>query len=411
MTGGTPFGVFFMHGRRCNMFHVRFREHSRGGMRVATPNSFEDYTVRSVNHYNEAYGLASTQQAKNKDIAEGGSKAVVLTPESLAFAQENRSRIIFRSVRMAADSLLDLISPEAELQKHIVTYGPREEFVYLGPDEQITPDHINWITDHAKERRLPYATAFMSSKPRTGINHKQYGVTSEGVCIFLDVALRNIGKDPRDGPFTLKMTGGTSGDVAGNALKILNRDYGDNTKVLGMVDHRACVEDPEGLNMEELLRLVDNDLDLSHFDEKRLSSSGSLHTRSTADGRAMCDSMHNRVESDAFLPAGGLPNTIRMNNWQNFLVDGKKPSSKLIVEAANIFIEQEARVKLTESGVLIVKDSSANKCGVICSSMEIIANLLMDEDEFLTFREEYVEDVLNHLRLLAKMEADVMFEE
>ena len=48
------------------------------GMRVATPHGMESYTLRSVNHYNEAYGLASTQQAKNKDIPEGGAKAVVL---------------------------------------------------------------------------------------------------------------------------------------------------------------------------------------------------------------------------------------------------------------------------------------------------------------------------------------------
>jgi len=432
--GGVPYGVFFMHGRRANMFHVRFREHARGGMRMATPTSAEGYTLRSCNHYNECYGLASTQQAKNKDIAEGGSKAVCLvkfdfSPSSAKSGRstveakkkrqandnnlqaEDRNRLIFRSVRMSADSILDLIVPDEKIQEHIVSYGPRKEYIYLGPDEQITPDHINWITDRAKERQLPYATAFMSSKPKTGINHKQYGVTTEGVCIFLDVALRNMGIEPEKEPFTLKMTGGTSGDVAGNAIKILHRDYGDNAKILGIVDHKACVEDPKGINLEELLRLVHNDLSLESFDPSKLTADGALHLRETTQGQAMCDSMHNRLIADAFLPAGGLPNTIRMDNWQSFLTKDGKPSSPLIVEAANIFIEQEARVKLTDSGVLIVKDSSANKCGVICSAMEIMANLLLTEDEFLEFREEYVTDVLNHLRHLAKMEADVMFQE
>jgi hypothetical protein len=49
----------------------------------------------------------------------------------------------------------------------------------------------------------------MSSKPRTGINHKEYGVTSEGVFVFLDEALKQAGKDPRAGQrVTIKLTGG-----------------------------------------------------------------------------------------------------------------------------------------------------------------------------------------------------------
>jgi len=428
-TAGVPYGVFFTHGRRCNLFHVRFREHSRGGMRVATPNGPEEYTLRSQNHYNEAYGLAATQQAKNKDIAEGGSKAVLLvklpqvdkqvktskeekkTGEELEIMQKEKESYIFRSVRMMSDCLLDLICPAEDLQQHIVAYGNRQEYIYLGPDEQILPVHINWITQQAKDRKLPYATAFMSSKPATGINHKEYGVTSEGVCIFLDVALRNIGLTPEEEPFTLKMTGGTSGDVAGNAIKILNRLYGENARIVGLVDHRACVEDPNGLDHGELLRLVNNDLNLGDFDTKKLSSIGAFHTRDTHEGRTMCDSMHNRIEANAFLPAGGLPNTIRKDNWEKFMKADGEPSAPLIVEAANIFIEQEARVKLTENGVLIVKDSSANKCGVICSSMEIMANLLLTEPEFVQFKEGYVKDVLDHLRNLARREADLMFTE
>ena len=63
--------------------------------------------------------------------------------------------------------------------------------------------------------------AFMSSKPGAGINHKQYGVTSEGVTVFLEHALRAVGIDPRRQPFTVKMTGGPDGDVAGNEILIL----------------------------------------------------------------------------------------------------------------------------------------------------------------------------------------------
>ena len=51
-------------------------------------------------------------------------------------------------------------------------------------------------------------------KVGAGINHKAYGVTSEGVNVFLDVALRSLGIDPSQQPFTLKLTGGPAGDVA-----------------------------------------------------------------------------------------------------------------------------------------------------------------------------------------------------
>jgi glutamate dehydrogenase len=48
----------------------------------------------------------------------------------------------------------------------------------------------------------------MSSKPRTGINHKEFGVTSEGVNTYLDAALRSIlGINPEKDEFTVKMTG------------------------------------------------------------------------------------------------------------------------------------------------------------------------------------------------------------
>ena len=53
----------------------------------------------------------------------------------------------------------------------------------------------------------PTPMAFMSSKPLAGFNHKHYGVTSEGVVVNLEVALKNcLGIDPRKDKFTIKIT-------------------------------------------------------------------------------------------------------------------------------------------------------------------------------------------------------------
>lgn len=64
-----------------------------------------------------------------------------------------------------------------------------------------------------------------------------------------------------------------------------------------------------------------------------------------------------------------------------------------------------------EAGVRIVKDSSANKCGVITSSFEICASMLLEEREFLAIKEEVVADVLKQLRELARLEAELLFRE
>jgi glutamate dehydrogenase len=248
----------------------------------------------------------------------------------------------------------------------------------------------------------------MSSKPGAGINHKEYGVTSEGVTVFLDTALRHIGIEPRSQPFTVKITGGPDGDVAGNEIKILDREYGANARIVGIADGSGCAEDPDGLDHEELLRLVKASLPIRHFDRSKLSTNGRVVTLDDPDGVQLRNTLHNRVIADAFIPAGGRPNAIHAGNWKQFLTKDGTPSSRLIVEGANLFLTPEARRHLSERGVLIIKDSSANKCGVICSSFEISACMVLDEAEFLAIKEEFVEEVLDKLRHLARREAELL---
>lgn len=210
----------------------------------------------------------------------------------------------------------------------------------------------------------------------------------------------------------IKLTGGPDGDVAGNEIKILVREYGDNAKIVGLADASGCAEDPNGLNHEELLRLVNEGLSISEFKPALLSSDGVLNTCETTDGTKARNSMHNRVVSDAFIPCGGRPNTIDMVNYKNFFLEDGTPSSKLIVEGANLFITAEARKALhDEGGVMIIKDSSANKGGVITSSYEICAAMLLSEDEFFDNKAQIVDEVLEKLRGLAKMEATLLLRE
>ncbi len=394
-----PFGVFFIHGRDFNGFHVRFRDIARGGVRAIHPRSVEQFSREQERLYDEAYNLAFAQQLKNKDIPEGGSKAAILV---------HPNGRVSRSVKAFVNSILDLITPEKSTKSQIVDHLHHDELIYLGPDENITPKLIDWVVDRARRRGYPMPTALMSSKPGAGINHKEYGVTSEGVVVFLDTTLRAVGINPDEEPFTIKITGGPDGDVAGNCIRILNREYGDHAKILGIADGSGCGEDPNGLDHSELLRLFEEALPISEFDKTKLGPKGTLSSIEEPDGIHLRNTMHDRIECDAFIPCGGRPATIHGGNWKNYLKEDGTPSARVIVEGANLFLTPDARRELSNAGTIILKDSSANKCGVICSSFEIGACMLLNEEEFMEIKEPFVSQALVRLRELARSEAELL---
>jgi glutamate dehydrogenase len=396
-----PYGTFFVHGREFNGFHVRFKEIARGGLRVVRPLSTDQLERESGRLYDEVYGLAYAQQLKNKDIPEGGAKAAILVevPES-----------VDRCVRAFIDCVLDLITPGSDVRALVVDRLGQQELLYVGPDENITPSHIEWIVARARRRGYPLPSAFMSSKPGAGINHKDYGVTSEGVNVFLRTALLDRGIDPTKQAFTVKLTGGPDGDVAGNMIRILDRDYGARARIVGIADASGVGEDPDGLDHGELLRLFHGGLPIVEFDRRRLGPKGRVVGVKEPNGIALRNTMHNRVTADAFVPGGGRPETVNEENWREFLRDDV-PSSAIIVEGANLFLTPRAREELAARRVTVMKDSSANKCGVICSSYEICAAMLLSDEQFLAHKPRLVQEVLERLRETARREARLLLEE
>jgi glutamate dehydrogenase len=115
------------------------------------------------------------------------------------------------------------------------------------------------------------------------------------------------------------------------------------------------------------------------------------------------------VQADIFIPGGGRPETIDIENWQQFFAADGTPSSRAILEGANSFITPAARIEIQKKGVIIMRDASANKCGVISSSYEIIANLVMEKEEFIEHKKAYVKDVLGILERRAEDEARLIF--
>lgn len=393
----VPYGVWFFHGPHALGFHVRYRATARGGLRIVPTASQARFEVESRRLLDEVVGLARAQQLKNKDIPEGGAKAVLLLgPDG------NRHF----ALKACVDALLDCLV-EGEHVRDLLEHP--SELLYLGPDENIEDWHIEWIVGRAAARGYPMPGAFMSSKPGAGINHRAYGVTSRGVVAWVEETLAHLGIDPARESFRVKMTGGPRGDVAGNCMRILAERYPRTCCIVAVADSSGAAYDPEGLNLSELVRLVDEVQPIARFDEAKLSDHDEATVQSAKQGARLRDTLHNTAEAEVFVPAGGRPHTIDDANWQAFLREDGSPSARAIVEGANIFLTPGARDALQEAGVAVVRDASANKAGVICSSYEILAAMCVDEAEFLELKQAYVADVLNILDARVRAEARRLF--
>lgn len=55
----------------------------------------------------------------------------------------------------------------------------------------------------------------------------------------------------------------------------------------------------------------------------------------------------------------------------------------ILVGSANLFVTQNARLQLERHGVVLYRDSSANKGGVTSSSMEVLAGMSLNDEQFL----------------------------
>lgn len=400
-----PFGIFFFLAPGGLGFHVRYRDMARGGVRVVPTRTQEQFELESNRLYDEVRRLAYAQQVKNKDIPEGGAKAVILLEPT---------GDVGLAVASVINSLLDVVLPgkDTPALPGVVDHLGREEIIYCGPDENIQPAHIAWMVERARQRGYRWPSAFMSSKAGAGINHKQYGVTSIGVMVFAEEMLRHLGIDPFARPFTVKITGGPKGDVAGNLMRLMLETYGDNARIVAVSDGHGGAWDPEGLDPAELLRLVDAQRGISAFDPARLRGEGAWVTAAdTPEGVRRRDTLHNTAHADIFIPAGGRPDTINTRNWHDFFDRSGVPTARAVIEGANLFVAPEARKRLAERGVLVVHGSSANKTGVICSSYEVLGGLVMTDEEFIAHKDRFVAEVLDILRVRARDEARLLLAE
>jgi glutamate dehydrogenase len=412
-----PYGVFMVLGKEFRGFHVRFRDIARGGIRIVKSRDAENYDQNSDLIFDENYNLAFTQQKKNKDIPEGGSKGAIL----LNLGYQDKGEVAFEKY---TDGLLDLLLPDESIK----SYLEKDEILFLGPDEG-TAEVMSWASLRAKERGYKFWKSFSTGKPLSegGIPHDVYGMTTHSVHEYVLGVLKKTGI-PEEA-ITKAQTGGPDGDLGSNEI-LISRD-----KTLCVIDGSGVLYDPEGLNRNELMRLVKKRHMVENFKRSKLSKNGffvHINDRNVKlpdgtlveNGFIFRNTFHLNpiLKADLFVPCGGRPKSITIQNWKKLLDEDGVPRFKYIVEGANLFLTQSARLALEEKGVIIIKDASANKGGVTSSSLEVLGSLALTDEEYEKhlcekegktpeFRKNYVNEVLDIICENSRLEFEVLWNE
>jgi glutamate dehydrogenase len=411
-----PYAVYFFLGSDFRGFHIRFTDVARGGIRMVHSKNNVDFQHNVQTIFQENYNLAHTQQKKNKDIPEGGSKGIILLSKG-HHAQTND----FIAFKKYIDSMLDLLLPNNEIVDHLI----KEEVIFCGPDEG-TAKFMDWAALHSKSRGYKFWSAFTTGKSPSfgGIPHDLYGMTTLGVHTFVLSVLETLGID--ETKVKKMQTGGPDGDLGSNEIKISH----DHT--IAIIDGSGVLYDPEGIDREELKRLVNKKSMVKEFQGKFSPQGFRVLVDETnvqlpngaivESGLAFRNSFHlsEYARGDLFVPCGGRPDSVDATNVNSMFLrtpEGKRgePKFRYIVEGANLFFTQEARITLEKAGVVLFKDASANKGGVTSSSFEVLAALSFNDEEFEKhmqvkedstpkFYQDYVKEVQEKIQSNARLE-------
>jgi glutamate dehydrogenase len=413
-----PYGLFLVIGAEFRGFHVRFDDVARGGIRMIKSRNKQLWQRNAEGLFDENYNLAYTQTLKNKDIPESGSKGTVF----LSVDHQDKDESAFRKY---IDALLDCVLPSPDIVDHLGV----PEILFFGPDEG-TANFMDWAALHSKSRGYKFWSALTTGKSEAlgGIPHDVFGMTTRGVHQYVLGLIRKLGLD--ESKLTKLQTGGPDGDLGSNEIKI------SKDKTIAIVDGSGVIYDPEGLNRKELERLAHARKMVVHFDRSLLSPKGFLvliddQDITLPDGRQVDSGMNFRnnfhldplASAELFVPCGGRPAAVNLSNVDKlFIGPDHKPIFKYIVEGANLFFTQEARLKLEEAGVVLFKDASANKGGVTSSSSEVLASLCMVDEEHSRlmcikdgivpdFYKRYVVDTQNRIESNADAEFECIWAE
>ena len=427
------YGLYFVHGHYATGTHMRAADIARGGLRLlrVTEATYEN-ALDDANLLNYDLG-PKAQRLKHKDIAESGSKGVIIPTPSHA-------RDALQAIYDYGDGILDLMLPSPEV---VDLKGP-PEMLFFGPDEGTAP-LMDALAARAKERGYPFWRTLTTGKS-IGIPHDAYGLlqdgrvfglidrqtkgtevriesevvattgdaaairhhlaggiewsgmTTTGIMAVFRTLIEHLGLVEKNQ--NLMMTGGPDGDLGANQIQCWQGN------ICLIIDGGGVVFDPAGLDRDTLLEMAvarhsQPRPTSADFPVEKLGPGGFRVTRTDRDvvlpdGTVVEDgaffhshflfrpASRHLVEAaniQTFIPCGGLRETINIDNVDDFL--HVFPDLRIIVEGANVFFDDVARDTIAATGrILQIKDSTANKGGVTCSSLSEILPAFLLGDEY-----------------------------
>jgi glutamate dehydrogenase (NAD(P)+) len=270
-----------------------------GGVRMAADVSTE-----------ECFRLARAMTLKNAaaDLPHGGGKVVLYGDPNLP--KPDKERLI----RALACSLRDV-----------------QEYIFA-PDMGTNEECMAWVKDEiGRVVGLPMEIG--------GIPLDEIGATGWGLKQATEVALHFCDFKLKHARLVIQGFGA----VGLHAARFLTKK---KAVLVGVADSRGAVYHPEGLEVEELIKL------------KRAGQSVRDYSRGEKfDREAVID-----FDCDIWIPAA-RPDVITEENVHRL-------KARLVVQGANIPFAYGAEKFLHEKGVLCVPDFIANAGGVICAAME-----------------------------------------
>jgi glutamate dehydrogenase len=445
------YGLFFVNGHYSTGTHLRADDIARGGLRLirVTP---ANHAMELDNAVLLNYALGpKAQRLKHKDICESGSKGVVVPHPTYAHYSMD-------ALFDYTEGIMDLMLADSQIKDY---YG-RPEMVFFGPDEGTAP-LMDAVAFRARERGYAYWRTITTGKS-FGIPHDTYGmlknqdlfglvpheksgtellINGDSVVTATDMDLiyEHIGgqvetsgmtttsvmgafrtliayNDTQEESLNLMMIGGPDGDLGSNEIQCYKG------KICLVIDGGSILFDPEGLDKEALMKLAfmrhtDPRANSLAFPEEKLSPNGfrvPLKGKNITlpDGTFVADGamFHRNFITDpanrkfieqadiqAFIPCGGFKDTINQRNVKDFTSLFRE--LRFIVEGANVFFDDSARRYIAKkTGILQIKDSSANKGGVFSSAVAEVLTAFLFEDDY---EKRLLEDVATRWALIRDM--------
>lgn len=214
------------------------------------------------------------------------------------------------------------------------------------PDVNTNPQTMGWMLDEFDKLRGRNVPGFITGKPIIiGGSEGRIEATGRGVVFTIAEAAKRLGLDFQG--LTAAIQG--FGNVGSITAKLLHEN---GVKVIAITDAKGGAYDPNGLNIDELLKYHKQNKTVKGFAEKENMNTKELFN----------------LDSDILVPAA-LENQVTAETAPLI-------KAKILAEAANGPTTPEGDRILDEKGVFIIPDILCNAGGVTVSYFEWVQNTM-----------------------------------